>query len=57
MIHYQRPVGCRDWSVVRVGSRARRPTRGPGHVPGADRPQRGPVGRGGARRSAAPLPG
>ena len=51
------PVGCRDWSVVRVGPRARRPTRGPGHVAGADRPQRGPVGRGGARRSAALLPG
>ena len=49
MIHYHRTLGCRDWSVVRVGPRARRPARGPGHVAGADRPQRGPVGRGGAR--------
>jgi len=43
-----RSVGCRDGSVFRIGPRACRPTRGPGHVPGADRPQRGAVGRGGA---------
>src|SRR4029077_9929533 len=42
------PVGGRDRSVVRVGPRPRRRARGPGHVPGAHRTQRGPAGRDGA---------
>ena len=40
-----RPLGRRDRSVVRVGPGHRRPTRGQGHVPGPDRPQRCPIER------------
>ena len=51
------PVGRRDWSVVRVGPRARRPTRGPGHVAGADRAATRSGWTRRRTRSAARLPG